>query len=188
MSISIDFNKEKKKKMEVREMNKTLNKTLNLNRVELSQRMELIPAKTQELVKKALADFQSVDKDTLEKIRTDMTGAKYLLIRENVPRFTKGFKNFNLAVACGRFICYPYIAYKLRYKQFGSAEEFYEKLLEIMDQLHISEKNKETLLYRYGFSDGVYHTLEDTGKKVGVQKSAILRRINKAACEIAKYL
>lgn len=158
--------------------------------------MELVPVETQELVKKALADFQSVDKNTLEKIRTDMTGAKYLLQRENswsgknVPLFAKGFNNFNLAVACGRIIDHPYIAYQLWYKQYsGSAEEFYKYLLEIMDNIHLSEKNKETLLYRYGFSDGVYHTLEETGKKFGgVQKSTVLRRIAKSMSKISKSI
>lgn len=171
-------------------MHDNIYQALYLNREELRERMELIPADTQELVKKALADFQSVDKEPLEKIRTDMTGAKYLLIKENewsmwrVPRLIGGFNDFNLAVACARVMSHPLIGMAFeRYN--GSAEDFYKKFLEIMDRLHFSEINKNSILYRYGFYDGVYHTLEETGKKYGgVKDTAVHKRIEKSMSKI----
>lgn len=61
-----------------------------------------------------------------------------------------------------------------------------ELILESLKQLN--EKEKEVILYRYGYVDGMYHTMEETGNKLGCTRQRVQQLEKEALRTMRQYI
>lgn len=165
---------------------KTCLRSMGISEKDLEFRFSLIPVSSRKILERAWFNKENVEliQEQFDKAVEDLKKTRYLVVRTEmgeVLAFQEGYDDFTLAVSCAKL--YKELFGRELYDK--KTEDFYDALLEALRSLSDNERN--VILMRYGFDDGNFYTLEETGKKYGITKSAVRARELRAIHKLRQH-